>query len=229
MTVNAHAERTAPILASGAIARNRTLSLHRSAECTDRGRRHRPATSRGPAARDRAGADKAALSSRDFYFLYTDGIDACAGCHERIINPMFGMEDFDNVGRRRPTAGNDEVTETIGGRQTTVSLAGTLFGVASTSDSAVIEYSGAKDLSNRIANTNAVTACLARKSFRFLTGATYLDRDLDLNHQESLTPEQRNANTCAASRMLEAFETNGQSPRAMFIELATDSLLLFRR
>ncbi|MEM9192534.1 MAG: DUF1592 domain-containing protein [Myxococcota bacterium] len=229
MTVNAHAERTAPIL--------RAVRARETALChyidppnspiagDDIDAQRAAAQERVTAAEEQAGA----LSSRDFYFLYTDGISACAGCHERIINPMFGMEDFDNLGRHRPSAGGNAVLETINGVETTVSIEGTLFGVASTSDPETIEYAGAKDFSNQIANTEAVTACLARRSFRFLTGATYVDRDLDPSYQESLTPEQRSAYNCAASRMLESFDTNNQSPRAMFIELATDSLLLFRR
>jgi len=70
---------------------------------------------------------------------------------------------------------------------------------------------------------------LARKAFRFFTDATYVDRDLDADYQEELTAEQRSAYSCVASRMLDAYDSHNQSPRAMFIELATDSMLLFRR
>jgi len=93
----------------------------------------------------------------------------------------------------------------------------------------VIEYAGAKDLSNKLADTEAVPACLARKAFRFLTGATYVDRDLDASHMETLTGPQRSAYSCVAAKMLQTFEESQQSPRAMFIELATDSMILLRR
>ena len=229
MTVNAHADRTAPIL--------RAVRSRETALC------HYIDPPNSPIAGDDIDAQRAAaqekvtaaeqaagvLSSREFYFLYTDGIDACAGCHARIINPMFGMEDFDNVGRLRPSAGNNLVTETVHGMETEVSIEGTLYGVASTSDPAVIEYAGAKDLSNQLADTEAINVCLARKAFRFVTGAAYVDRDLDASHQEMLTPEQRNAYACVADNMMQAFESGGQNPRTMFIELATDNMLLFRK
>ncbi|MEM9071970.1 MAG: DUF1592 domain-containing protein [Myxococcota bacterium] len=229
MTVNAHAERSAPIL--------RAVHARQSALCHYIDPPNSPIAGddideQRAAAQARVGeaeAEAGALSSRDFYFLYTDGIDACAGCHEEIINPMFGMEDFDHLGRLRPSAGPDSVLETIHGVELTVSTRGTLIGVESTSSSEVLEYSGAKDFSNKIAETEAVVACLARRGFRFLTGATYADRDLDAGFRETLSVDDRRDYTCSASRMLDAFEANNQSPRAMFIELATDTLLLYRR
>ncbi|MDH5670524.1 MAG: DUF1592 domain-containing protein [Myxococcales bacterium] len=229
MTVNAHADRTAPIL--------RAVRARQTALC------HYIDPPNSPIAGDDIDAQRAAaqqrvtereqtegtLSSREFYFLYTDGIDACAGCHERIINPMFGMEDFDNVGRLRQSAGATTVIEMVHGAETLVSTEGTLHGVTSTSDPTTLEYAGAKDLSNQLADTDAIGHCLARKAFRFLTDLTYVDRDLDATHQEVLTAAQRNAYSCVAARALQAYEAGGQSPRALFIELATDSMLLFRR
>jgi hypothetical protein len=229
MTINAHADRTAPILR--AVRSRQTALCHyidppNSPIAGDDIDAQRAAAQEQVTAREAA---EGALSSRDFYFLYTDGIDACAGCHAEIINPHFGMEDFDNIGRLRPSAGPGLVTETVRGTEVQVSTQGTLHGVASTSDPTTIEYSGAKDLSNQIADTRAVTECLARKAFRFFTDSTYVDRDLDADFQEELTAEQRSTYGCVASRMLDAFDSHNQSPRAMFIELATDSMLLFRR
>ncbi|MEM7606860.1 MAG: DUF1592 domain-containing protein [Myxococcota bacterium] len=229
MAANAHVDRTAPIL--------RAVHTRQTALCQYIDPPNSPIAgddideqrARAQARVTEAEAEAGALSSRDFYYLYTDGIDACAGCHARIINPNFGMEDFDNVGRLRPAAGDGLVTETLNGVELEVSTQGTLFGVASTADSNVLEYAGAKDLSNQIANTEAVISCLARRGFRFLSSATYVDRDLDSGFREVLTPEQRRDYTCVARRMLDTFEANNQSPRAMFIELATDTILYYRR
>jgi hypothetical protein len=229
MTINAHADRTAPIL--------RAVRSRQTALCHYIAPPHSPIAgddidAQRAAAQEQVTAREAAegaLSSRDFYFLYTDGIDACAGCHAEIINPHFGMEDFDNIGRLRASAGAGLVTELVRGMEVQVSTQGTLHGVASTSDPTTIEYAGAKDLSNKIADTRAVSECLARKAFRFFTDSTYVDRDLDADHREEITAEQRSAYSCVASRMLEAYDAHNQSPRAMFIELATDSMLLFRR
>ncbi|MEM7676638.1 MAG: DUF1592 domain-containing protein, partial [Myxococcota bacterium] len=228
MAVNAHSTRTAPIL--------RAVHARQSALC------HYIDPPNSPIAGDDIDAQRAAaqarvsereategvLSSREFYFLYTDQIDACAGCHERIINPMFGMEDFDNVGRLRPLAGADEVIESIEGAERVVSLVGTMYGVDSTSDNENITFAGAKDLSNQIASTEAVQKCLVRRSFRFLTGSTFFDRDLDAGNREAISEAQMTAYRCSASRMTAAFEEN-QNPRAMFIELAMESLMRLRR
>lgn len=229
MTTNAHVERTAPIL--------RAVHTRQAALC----QLIDPPNS--PLAGDDIDEQRAAaqarvteretqegvLSSRDFYFLYTDGISACAGCHQQIINPMFGMEDFDHVGRRRPSAGADQVIETIRGVQKLVSTEGSLIGVNSVSDPTTINYSGAKDLSNKIAHTEAAQGCLIRKGFRYATGLTFLDRDLDTGNQETLTEQQRHTYGCVASRMKEQLLSHGESPRAMFIALATESLMRLRR
>lgn len=227
MTVNAHAERSAPILRA---VRARETALCQfidppnspiAGEDIDA---QRAAAQARVAEREQAGA----LSSREFYFLYTDGIDACAGCHEKTINPNFGMEDFDHVGRLRPSSGEGTVLETIGGTEIEVAIDGVLHGVASTADSESIAYAGAKDLSRKIADTEAVKTCLARKSFRFLSGQPPSDRDLDPDHAEVLDAERRSAYACAMAEALEAFENAGDSPRELFLHLTTDSLLWLR-
>jgi mono/diheme cytochrome c family protein len=229
MAANAHAERTAPVLRA---ARSRQTALCQyidppnSPIAADNIVEQRAAALARIAERE---AQEGTLSSRDFYFLYTDGIDACAVCHARVINPMFGMEDFDNVGRLRPSAGADAVIETIRGEEKVVPLGGTLFGVESTNDPTTIEFAGAKDFSNQIAETDAVKSCLVRRGFRFATGSTFHDQDLDIASQETITEQQRQAWGCVASRMKDAFLQSGESPRSMFIELATESLWRLRR
>lgn len=229
MTVNAHAERTAPILR--AVRARETALCHfidppNSPIAGDDIDAQRAAAQERVAARE---AEAGVLSSREFYFLYTDGIDACAGCHARIINPMFGMEDFDNVGRLRRSAGPGAVWESVRGMETEVSIEGVLHGVESTSDLDSIAYAGAKDLSNQIADTEAVQSCLSRRAFRFLTGAPQVARDLDPDHREELDAYERATYPCVAERMRAAFLAEDQSPRAMFVELASDPLFLLRR
>ena len=229
MAANAHVERTAPIL--------RAVHSRETALC------HTIDPPNAPIAGEDIDAQRAlaqmqvsereasegALSSRDFYFLYTDGIEACAGCHEKIINPMFGMEDFDNVGRLRPKSSETTVWETIQGVQKEVSLEGSLIGVDSPSDPNTLNYAGAKDFSNQIAETETIKSCLVRRGFRYLTGLTFNDRDLDTGSQELLTPEQRETYSCVAARMRDTLVANDESPRSMFIELAMESLLRLRR
>ncbi|MEM6731592.1 MAG: DUF1588 domain-containing protein, partial [Myxococcota bacterium] len=228
MAANAHVERTAPILRS---VRSREMAL-----C------HHVDPPNSPIAGDdiddqRAQAqarveERAAqgvISSREFYFLYTDGISACATCHEETINPNFGMEDFDNVGRKRQSAGEGLVYEVLGSEQTTVSLDGTLIGVESIADPTTLDYQGAKDFSNKIAQTDAVRSCFIRRSFRYLTGLPISDRDLDTSVQETFSEQQRLDFACTEAQMRDVFTQSGEDPRAMFIELAVSDLLRFRR
>jgi len=74
-----------------------------------------------------------------------------------------------------------------------------------------------------------VQACLVRRGFRFATGLTFNDRDLDAASQEALTEAQRQAYGCIAARMKDTLQTTNESPRAMFIQLATESMLRLRR
>lgn len=167
------------------------------------------------------------MSSKDFFYTYTNKITACASCHERIINPMFGMEDFDNVGRLRKPAGPGKVYENLQGKNIEVEVAGTLMGIASVSDPAQIEYAGAKDFSNKIAQSNAVLECLVRKGFRFTTGYPMSVNDID--GDENLTLQQKHDFGCAQTELTRALKMSGQSPKALFRKMATLHLVRFRK
>ena len=229
MAGNAHVERSAPIL--------RAVRAREQALCHFIDPPNAPIAgdnidAQRMAAQDRVTETEAregALSSRDFYYLYTDGIDACASCHERVINPMFGMEDFDHAGRLRPRAGPDRVIETIQGIEQEVSLQGTLYGIDSTGDQDSLDFVGAKDLSNQIADTQTVKNCLIRRSFRYLTGLPLTDDDADTGARESLGPEERNSRLCLQESLRGVMERAGDSPRAVFVELATERLVQLRR
>lgn len=169
------------------------------------------------------------IDSRRFYELYTEDT-ACAGCHATIINPMFGMEDFDNVGRVRASAGANSVFEVLAnGTQMEVSLEGTLYGIESVKDPNSLSFSGAKDLSNQLAATDAIHACLVRKGFRFVTGLPSISEDLDSSVQESLNQDQQEDYACAAAKMSQALMSNNESPHAMFSELGKLELIRFRK
>lgn len=228
MAANAHVERTAPILRA---VRSREAALCQHVDPPNSPLAGDDIDAQRAAAQERveARAAEGALSSREFYYLYTDGISACAGCHETVINPNFGMEDFDNVGRLRPMAGPGEVYETIDGEQTTVSLEGKLIGVESIVDGQEIDYQGAKDFSNQIAATNAVQSCLVQRSFRFLTGLPISDRELDTSVREELREKQRLDHACTEAELNAVLADTGESPRDIFVQLALSDLMRFRR
>ena len=54
-----------------------------------------------------------AISPRqDFYDIQTNiPSSSCATCHNTIINPLFGMDDFDHVGRLRPRVNSKVVQD----------------------------------------------------------------------------------------------------------------------
>ncbi len=230
MTVNAHIERTSPIF--------RGVHVRESALCQsvpqpnseisgDNIDEQRAEAQAKVSAAEAAGGR---LSSREFYSLYTDNISACAPCHERIINPNFGMEDFDNIGRLRPLSGTT-ATETLDDNtQRSVALNGILYGVQSIADPTTLTYAGAKDLSNKIADTETADTCLARRSFRFLTGLPSRPNDVDSSSRlESFSSEQLNSYNCVTEDALNTFNTNNKSPMALFLEIAERGPLLFRR
>ncbi|MEM6533184.1 MAG: DUF1592 domain-containing protein [Myxococcota bacterium] len=228
MAGNAHVERTAPIL--------RAVRSREAALC------HHVEPPNSPIAGDDIDAQRAEaqarvealeasgpVSSREFYYQYTDQIAACAVCHETVINPHFGLEDFDNIGRKRESAGPGEVVENLGGEQTTVSIQGTLIGVDSIADPTTLEYTGAKDFSNKIAETEAVRSCFIRKSFRFITGFPLTERDVDTGAQEPFTEEQRTGFACTEVELRETLRDSGDDPRAVVVKLATNNLVRYRQ
>ena len=125
------------------------------------------------------------------------------------------------------SAGSGAVYESLAAKEVSVSLSGTLFGVEAVDGAQQIDYQGAKDFSNKIANTQAVQACLVRKGFRYATGYAASVRDID--GAETLSDEQKEDFGCAESQMKNALISNGQSPKAMFSKLGTLNLMRFRK
>lgn len=231
MTVWGHAERSAPILRA-VHARMDALCHHveppnsplASPDIDEQRAAAQAIVEQKEAEAEAAGS---VMSSKEFYYTYTNGIDACAQCHQSIINPMFGLEDFDHIGKLRPSAGSGSVYETLDGKQVSVSLSGSLIGVESVDEPTTIDYSGSKDFSIKISQTEAVQACLVRKGFRFATGLPAGTQDID--GEETLTDEQKEDFGCAATEMESALISNGQSPKAMFSKLGTLEMVRFRK
>ncbi len=224
MAVNAHSDRTSPI--------QRAVDVRELALCHHIDQPNAALDANRDAAQKKVEAHEAAnggIDSRTFFELYTED-SACAGCHQRIINPLFGMEDFDQVGRVREGAGAGSVLETLAnGKKMEVSLAGTLFGVESPNGSEQIDFVGTKDLAKKIASTDAVRNCLVRKGFRFVTGMPASHHDYDLEVQERLSEDQEADFACATSKMKAALKNSNESPREMFKQLGSLELLRFRK
>lgn len=224
MAVNAHNERTSPIKRA---VRVRELMLCHHID---------PPNSQLDGDRAAAQAKVAAyeqmyggIDSRRFYELYTED-KACAGCHESIINPLFGMEDFDNVGRLRAKAGANSVYEVLAdGTQIEVSLNGTLNGISSVKDPQTLTFNGTKDLAKQLAETDAIQTCLVRKGFRYATGYPLQLADVDNNVQEVLSDAQQQDFACVQQQLNTALRDQGESPKALFGTLGTLNLIRFRK
>jgi len=224
MASNAHANRSAPILRAVDI---RELMLCHHIEAPDSALdANRDAAQKLVEEYER---QHGGVDSRSFFELYTED-SACEACHKRIINPLFGIEDFDNVGRLRKTSGSGFAIETLeNGKEIEVNLAGTLYGVESTNSTDQINFVGAKDLGKKLANTEAIQKCLVKKGFRFITGLPVSHHDYDKAEPVTLTEDQEEDHACAISQMTSAFKGSNESPRAMFKQLGSLELLRFRK
>lgn len=153
---------------------------------------------------------------------------ACYSCHQYKINPLFGMEDFDQTGLWRDTERG------FGGLSTLpVNTAGTLYGpvdIEDDSEATAIRFNGAKELSKAIATLPGVEECLVEKSFRFVAGLPITDKGVDKVAQEPyLTGEQKASYACAAEDAKAAYESTGRSARAVITELVMQDLLRYRK
>lgn len=153
---------------------------------------------------------------------------ACYSCHQYKINPLFGMEDFDQTGQWRATE------KSYGGLNTlTINATGKLYGpidIEDTSEANAISFNGAKELSKAIASLPGVEECLIEKSFRFVAGLPINDKGVDKVAQEPyLTGAQKSDYACAAQSAKTAYETSNRSARSVITELVMQDLMRYRK
>lgn len=162
-------------------------------------------------------------TTRRYYEVITDS-PACAGCHEKQINPMFGTEDFDQVGQFRTTQKGTT------GLTLDIDRSGILYGPNDPTDtSSSIPFVGAKGLSKVIADLPGVEACLLEKSFRFVAGLPLTASAVDSTFEAPLSEAQANDFACAADKAKSVYVSSGHSPRAVITELVMQDLLRYRK
>jgi hypothetical protein len=93
------------------------------------------------------------VTNRDRYRRHTED-PVCASCHLSIDGIGFGLEHYDSVGRFRAT--DNGVAVDASGSLEATPVGGT--------------FSGARELGQRLADSDVVHACVARHWFRFATG-----------------------------------------------------------
>jgi hypothetical protein len=216
MTVNAHPDKTAPII--------RAVRLREQALCQHIAPPPLLVEDRETLLA-KVNADYAAgmLTDRQYYEGITNA-KSCDGCHKYIINPLFGMEDFDQVGQWRNTQ------KGATGLPLAINTEGALYGPDNVDDSNnFIPFNGTKDLAKEIAQLPGVEECLIEKSFRFVAGMAIKDKSVIVGAEPNLTTEQKNDFTCVANKAKAAYEASNHSPRAVLTEMIMQDLMRYRK
>lgn len=215
MTVNAHSDKTAPIIRAVRV-REQMLCQHIDPPpLLVEDRQH---------LLEQAEAEykQGIATSRSYYEIITNS-PACDGCHQYQINPMFGMEDFDQVGQWRDTQKGST------GMTLDIDSSGFLYGPENVTDTSTrIPFEGAKGLSKVLGDLPGTHECLIQKSFRYAIGMPISNKAVDKNAESELTPQQQNDFACAANTAQQAFEAAGRSPRAVMTELVMQDFVRFR-
>ncbi len=162
-------------------------------------------------------------TDRRYYEVITDA-RSCDSCHKEKINPLFGMEDFNQVGLWRDSQKGST------GMTLPIDNTGVLYGPENVNDLATqIPFTGAKDLSKKLGELNSIHSCLVEKSFRFVTGLPVRNGAVDTFFEPPLTEEQQQDFGCGAQRAMNAYSSNSNNPRAALTELVLQDLIRFRK
>ncbi len=124
--------------------------------------------------------------------------EECAGCHRMIDGIGFGLEGFDHLGRFRSEE-NGLPIDTSGDIQLAVDA--TLNG----------EFEGVAELSQKLAASEQVEACLATQWFRYAMGRAEQDED-----------------ACSLSTVQRVFADSGGSFTELLVALTTTGAFRFR-
>ncbi len=163
------------------------------------------------------------LTTRGYYEGITNA-RSCDGCHKYQINPMFGTEDFDQVGQWRDTQ------KGYTGMTLDIINEGKLYGPESIDDqNNFIPFNGAKGLSKELAKLPGTEECLIEKSFRFVTDMPIKEKAVVANLEPSLTTEQANDFACVANKAKAVYSSSNHSVRAVITEMVMQDLLRYRK
>ena len=216
MTVNAHVDKTAPIIRAVRV-REQMLCQHIDPPpLLVEDRQHLLELAE-------AEYQQGIATSRRYYEVITDS-PSCDGCHQFQINPMFGMEDFDQVGQWRGTQKGST------GMTLDIDNSGYLYGPENVTDTATrIPFEGAKGLSKVLGSLPGTHECLVEKTFRYAMGMPVHSKAVDTAYEPPLTAEQKLDFACAADKAEQAFSAANHSPRAVMTELMKQDFVRFRR
>ncbi len=253
MALNAHMDYTSPIKRSAHFRQDalcQTIPLPTNLEDSA----ERAAAAELVKSRVEAGN----ITTTDFYDLQTNiAGSSCATCHNAIINPLFGMDDFDNVGRLRPRLNGDAVQDGLlfvnmvavpkGDKNLSIAqvnqgsylysydvvgaLSGAMADAAKNSGDGLY-FSGAKELGKAIVENDVpgVSACLIEKTSRFALGYSLRKDFLQPaeNGYYGISNAQASEFACIQDE-LEAAYAAAKSPRDVLKTMVMSDSFRFRK
>lgn len=198
------------------------------------------------------------ITTADYYDIQTNiRGSSCAACHNAIINPLFGLDDFDNVGRLRPRVdgkavqngltlvngvavpqgkSNLSITQVNDGSYLyAYDVVGTLSGAQADAAKAAgdgLQFNGAKDLGRVIVENDlpGIGACLIEKSTRFALGYTLDQAFLDPveNGHYGISSAQAAEFACIKDELNAAYAA-AKSPRDVLKAIVMSDAFRFRK
>lgn len=182
---------------------------------------------------------------------------SCASCHNAIINPLFGMDDFDHVGRLRPRVDGKVVQSGLtfvngvavpqgqtnlsitqvndGGFLYAYDVVGTLSGARADEAKAAgdgLKFNGAKDLGRVIVQNDlpGIGACLIEKSTRYALGYSLDQAFLDPveNGHYGISNAQAAEFACVKDELNAAYAA-AKSPRDVLKAIVMSDAFRFRK
>lgn len=164
------------------------------------------------------------VTTREYYEYLTDH-PVCDTCHKELINPLFGMEDFDHLGMPR-TEQRGYGENGIDGLR--IDNRGVLIGTESTTDNDAYVFNGTRELGKILSELPAVQACFVNKSFRFLA-QTHIEKPDHRAPTHLLPPEQnQDQYACVKDYLVEELRKNKLQPKAVFRKVGTLDSVRYR-
>lgn len=171
------------------------------------------------------------LTTREYYEIITND-PACDSCHQSRINPLFGIDDIDHLGKFRTTMRG---LGPNGQYNLPVNNFGELIGLASIDDPASLTFQGSKDLGKKMSTLSSVSECLAVNSFRWATGMplnsnsySTLEGGQD-NEPAKLTKNQEESFACAEKSLMDTYAANNSSAKSLYRKIGTLDLVRVRK
>jgi polyisoprenoid-binding protein YceI len=190
------------------------------------------------------------LTTTEYYHLLTTTPNSvCLDCHKAMINPLFAMDDFDNVGRLRSLDAAGQViqnvlTDTVGEKGASAPIAivnqgGRIFEPNATGavnftainalpESAATPFKGSKELSKLFVKDEAVgvKSCFINKAYRYTTGLP-LNKAAIASADSKLKLDAKHM-SCIEKSLHQNF-SNSTTPRVLMRAIGMEPGLRIRR